>query len=158
MRDHGQSCDGSKLSQCLRQLPLQSHASELSVRFRKKHFWLLECTILKVNRCGVGDLERSAYIAVMLGPMHCTPCHASSQGSPPVAAQPRRSGEPSETYSLFTASTASTKPEENRTYVTCIVLQGSTKFYQILLTVLLIGVGRCKEGDGEREHLGIRML
>jgi hypothetical protein len=108
----------------------------------------------KPPRCG----ERSAYIAVMLGPMHCTPCHASSQGSPPVEAQPRRSGEPSETYSLFTASTASTKPEENRTYVTCIVLQGSTKFYQILLTVLLIGVGRCKEGDGEREHLGIRML
>jgi hypothetical protein len=59
---------------------------------------------------------------------------------------------------LFTASTASAKPEENWTLVTCIALQGSAKFFQILLTVLLVRVGGCKERDGEREHLGMRHL
>lgn len=43
----------------------------------------------------------------MLGPRHCTPCHASMQGSPPEEAQPWRSGEPSDAYSSFIASTAS---------------------------------------------------
>lgn len=56
-----------------------------------------------------GDNRMLPYIDLMSELLHWTPCHASPQGSPPVATHPGRGGEPRATYKLLIAATAPTK-------------------------------------------------
>jgi len=84
------------------------HISELHAK---------ESRLLKSRAAVPMEMDRAGmqpYIAVTLGPSHCTPCHASLQGSPPDPVQPSRSGEPSAAYRSLMASTACiTKPKKN---------------------------------------------
>ena len=44
---------------------------------------------------------------IMSEPLHCTPCHASTQGSPAEATHPGSKGVPNAVYKLLIAATNS---------------------------------------------------
>ena len=46
-----------------------------------------------------------SHMLIMSEPLHCTPCHASAQGSPPEATHPGSKGVPNAVYKLLIAAT-----------------------------------------------------
>lgn len=54
---------------------------------------------------------------IMSEPLHCTPCHASAQGSPPEATHPGSKGEPNAAYKLLIAATNMSKAMQTIRYV-----------------------------------------
>lgn len=101
----------------------------------------------KSSRCLA---EEKSYIAVTFGPSHCTPCHASLQGSPPESVQPSRSGEPSAAYRSLIASTALLQKKSEK--LPAAAHRKDDGEESRLFTILLACVG-IVEWNGEGEGL-----